>query len=167
MRIEELNDLSSVDFKNEIIKCCGSSVWVEKILDQRPFKSLDSILQVSESIWNSLTEKDWIEAFTHHPKIGDINSLREKFSSTKDWATGEQSGVDSASEEILKRLAEKNKEYEEKFGYIFIVCATGKSVDEMLEALNRRLKNKHEDEIKIAAGEQAKITKLRLEKLLA
>ena len=120
----------------------------------------------AEDQWYECSEADWLDAFTHHPKIGDVESLKKKFASTANWASGEQSGVDKASEEIIKALAEANRLYEEKFGYIFIVCATGRSAEEMLGLLHARLLHDPETEIEIAADEQNKITKLRLEKLL-
>jgi 2-oxo-4-hydroxy-4-carboxy-5-ureidoimidazoline decarboxylase len=106
-----------------------------------------------------------LEAFEQHPKIGDINSLKKQYANTVAWASNEQAGVDAASDEVLQALAKGNDDYERKFGYIFIVCATGKSAGEMLELLQSRLTNDPESEIKIGAEEQNKITKLRLEKL--
>jgi 2-oxo-4-hydroxy-4-carboxy-5-ureidoimidazoline decarboxylase len=131
-----------------------------------PADDLVELLEDAESQWWLCTEDDWKEAFAHHPKIGDINSLMKKFANTAAWASGEQSGVNTATDEIIKLLSEGNRLYEEKFGYIFIVCATGKSAIEMLNLLNERLKNIPEEEIQIAADEQNKITKLRIEKLL-
>jgi 2-oxo-4-hydroxy-4-carboxy-5-ureidoimidazoline decarboxylase len=124
------------------------------------------LLEDAEEQWWQCSEADWKEAFAHHPKIGDIDSLKKKFASTAAWASGEQSGVNAAGDEIIKALAEGNRLYEEKFGYIFIVCATGKTAKEMLELLQERIKNDPGEEIKIAAEEQNKITKLRIEKLL-
>jgi len=137
------------------------------MIERRPFKDAGHLFAVAEEMWNSLGKQDWREAFSHHPKIGDVNALREKFASTAAWASGEQSGVKNASEETLRRLAGRNAEYERKFGYIFIVCATGKSAEEMLEVLESRLKHPADQELKIAAAEQAKITRIRLEKLLS
>lgn len=135
---------------------------------ERPYSSLNEMSRTAEVVWkNQVDEADWREAFTHHPKIGDIDSLREKFTSTKAWAESEQKGAAEASEEILKNLASGNRKYEDKFGYIFIVCATGKSAAEMLALLKERLENDPEDEIAIAAEEQRKITQIRLEKLLS
>lgn len=131
-----------------------------------PADDLVELLEDAESQWWLCTEDDWKEAFAHHPKIGDINSLMKKFTNTAAWASGEQSGVNTATDEIIKLLSEGNRLYEEKFGYIFIVCATGKSAIEMLNLLNERLKNNPEEEIQIAADEQNKVTKLRIEKLL-
>ena len=106
-----------------------------------------------------------MEAFSHHPKIGDLSSLEKKFASTKEWASGEQSNVQTAAKETLIKLAEGNDAYLEKFGYIFIICASGKSADEMLSALETRLQNEHKKELYLAANEQNKITHIRLNKL--
>ena len=114
-----------------------------------------------------MTAADWREAFAHHPKIGDVESLRRKFASTSVWTAGEQSGVVGAEEAVLTALAEGNAAYEARFGYIFIVCATGKSAGEMLEILQTRLLSGPRTELRVAAEEQKKITRLRLEKLFA
>ena len=150
----------------ELSKCCGARAWVQRMLPFIPADDLVELLEDAESQWWLCNEEDWKEAFTHHPKIGDLDSLKKKFANTAVWASGEQSGVNTAKDEILNALAEGNRLYEEKFGYIFIVCASGKSAEEMLGMLNERLKNNPEDEIRIAADEQNKITLLRLEKLL-
>jgi 2-oxo-4-hydroxy-4-carboxy-5-ureidoimidazoline decarboxylase len=150
----------------ELSKCCGSSAWVNKMLPFIPADDMVELLEDAEEQWWKCTEDDWKEAFAHHPKIGDTGSLAKKFASTAQWASGEQSGVSAANKETIEALAEGNRLYEEKFGYIFIVCATGKSAEEMLGLLHARLPNTEEEEIKIAADEQNKITKLRIEKLL-
>lgn len=172
MTLEELNTLTQPELKEELLKCCGSSSWVKMMMAYFPADNMESMLEEAEEIWYECSEDDWKEAFAHHPKIGDVESLTKKFASTAHpigigWASGEQSGVDAASKETIEALAEGNRLYEEKFAYIFIVCATGKSAAEMLELLQVRLQNKPEAEIKIAAAEQNKITKLRLEKLLS
>lgn len=131
-----------------------------------PADDMVELLEDAEDEWWKCSQSDWKEAFTHHPKIGDIDSLREKVASTATWASGEQSGVNKASEETILALAAGNKLYEEKFGFIFIVCATGKSAEEMLAHLQQRLQHEPDEEIIIAADEQNKITKLRIEKLL-
>jgi 2-oxo-4-hydroxy-4-carboxy-5-ureidoimidazoline decarboxylase len=135
------------------------------MLNQPEVESLPVLFIQAEQIWSECDQSDWREAFSQHPKIGDMESLREKFASTADWASGEQSAVQSASPEVIAALAEGNRTYEEKFGYIFIVCATGKTAEEILVLLRSRLPNRPEVEIQIAAQEQLKITKLRLEKL--
>ena len=167
MTLPELNQLSIFQLKEALSTCCGSTVWVNELAKVFPVESKENLFEQADIIWFACSESDWREAFTHHPKIGDINSLREKFANTKSWAEGEQSGVSVASQQVLEDLSEGNRLYEEKFGYIFIVCATGKSAEEMLEILNARLPNSPETEILIAMQEQNKITKIRLEKLLA
>ncbi|HUM97112.1 MAG TPA: 2-oxo-4-hydroxy-4-carboxy-5-ureidoimidazoline decarboxylase [Chitinophagaceae bacterium] len=166
MTLHEFNTLPHESLIAELSKCCGARAWVQRMLPFIPADDLVELLEDAESQWWLCTEDDWKEAFAHHPKIGDINSLMKKFANTAAWASGEQSGVNTATDEIIKLLSEGNRLYEEKFGYIFIVCATGKSAIEMLNLLNERLKNNPEEEIQIAADEQTKITKLRIEKLL-
>ena len=168
MTINELNKLPKPALTEALSKCCGSTLWVENMVIIFPVADAETLMDQANTQWNKLSEADWREAFTHHPKIGgDVAALREKFASTSTWAEGEQASVKQASQETLEALAAGNTEYEQKFGYIFIVCATGKSAEEMLALLQARLSNKPEDEILIAAGEQNKITRLRLEKLLA
>lgn len=132
------------------------------MLERRPFGSRDELLVAARDEWFALTPDDWREAFGHHPKIGDRESLRRRFATTAHLSEREQSGVAGASDDVVAALADGNRAYEEKFGYIFIVCATGRTADEMLRMLNERLPNGPADEIKIAAAEQAKITELRL-----
>jgi 2-oxo-4-hydroxy-4-carboxy-5-ureidoimidazoline decarboxylase len=167
MTLHALNILPKEELKEALFKCCGSTIWVSKMLTIFPTDDLVELEEDAEEKWYECTEADWKEAFTHHPKIGDIESLKKKFAATANWAAGEQNGAALASQQILEALAKGNDEYEKKFGYIFIVCATGKSAEEMLALLQARLSNNQKDEIKIAADEQNKITKLRLEKLLA
>ncbi|HMP73462.1 MAG TPA: 2-oxo-4-hydroxy-4-carboxy-5-ureidoimidazoline decarboxylase [Kiritimatiellia bacterium] len=167
MTLDELNALTVQAALPELIKCCGSQRWAKAMCAARPFVSVDALHTAADGIWNGLSVEDWREAFTHHPKIGDIDSLRKKFATTADWASGEQSGVNQANEETLRGLAEGNRAYEETFGYIFIVCATGKSAGEMLEMLRSRLSNPPDLEIRVAGAEQQKITRIRLDKLLS
>ncbi|MFD2934283.1 2-oxo-4-hydroxy-4-carboxy-5-ureidoimidazoline decarboxylase [Spirosoma flavum] len=167
MTLSELNQLPDAQLKETLFTCCGSSSWINKLAKIFPVESKEMLFEQSDISWFACSESDWREAFTHHPKIGDINSLREKFANTKVWAEGEQSGVSVSSQQVLEDLSAGNRRYEEKFGYIFIVCATGKSAEEMLEILTARLPNSPEDEILIAMQEQNKIAKIRLEKLLA
>jgi len=167
MTLHELNILPKEQLIKELSKCCGSPAWVNKMLAFFPADDLVELLEDAEEQWYKCNEKDWKEAFEHHPKIGDIESLKKKFSSTAQWASDEQSAVSHASQQTIEALTEANRLYEEKFGYIFIVYATGKSAEEILTILQTRLQNNPEAEIEIAADEQNKITKLRLEKLLA
>jgi 2-oxo-4-hydroxy-4-carboxy-5-ureidoimidazoline decarboxylase len=138
--------------------CCGSSRWVDRMMARRPFHSREAVLGAAREEWFALSPEDWREAFSHHPPIGD----RGRFPETRRLSAREQEGVGGASEDILTALAEGNRAYEEKFGYIFIVCATGKSAEEMLALLRARMANDPQTEIGIAADEQAKITAIRL-----
>ncbi|SRR6266487_4877960 len=165
MTIAEFDHLN-IEKKRKILEqCCGSSAWVEKMLTIPPAEDLIDLFEDAEEKWYECKEADWREAFSRHPKIGALNSIKERFASTADFAAGEQSSVKDASEKVLEALAEANAAYEKKFGYIFIVFAAGKSAEEMLGMLTARLNNKPEEEIKIAMEEQNKITRLRLEKL--
>ena len=164
MTIAAFDHLDRESKKNLLLQCCGSPAWVEKMLNLPPVEDLVDLFEDAEETWYECDEEDWKEAFAHHPKIGDMDALRKKFSSDK-FAASEQDSIKNASEQILIALANGNKLYEEKFGYIFIVCATGKPAEEMLVLLNERLQNNPGDEIKIAMDEQNKITKLRLERL--
>ena len=164
MTIAEFDHLELTQKKALLHQCCGSSAWVEKMIHMPPAEDLIDLFEDAEETWYECSEDDWKEAFQHHPKIGDMDALRKKFSSDH-FAGDEQGSVSHAPEKTLQLLATRNREYEEKFGYIFIVCATGKSADEMLEILNSRLINDPEQEIKIAMDEQCKITRLRLEKM--
>jgi len=166
MTIETLNGLASSEAAAQFNLCCGATNWIKIMNQSRPFQNKNEVYQQAESIWFSLSSEDWLEAFTHHPKIGDIDSLRKKFHNTKSISKNEQSGVNNATESTLKNLAESNQLYEDKFGFIFIVCATGKSSDEMLALIKMRLNNNAKIEMQNAAKEQNKITQLRLKTLL-
>lgn len=165
MKVQAINQLSDAGAERLFTRCCASTAWVRRMLASRPFADTDSLFQLADEHWNNLTESDCLQAFAGHPQIGDLNSLREKFSDTRIWAGGEQAGINSATEATLRALAAGNKAYREKFGFIFIVCATGKSAAEMLQLLRQRLQNDRDTELKNAAAEQRKITRIRLEKL--
>lgn len=166
MTVEELNRLPAGEAKQALERCCGARAWIVEMCAGRPYASRAELMAAAERIWRSLAPDDWREAFTHHPRIGDVASLRQRFASTAAWAASEQGGAAGASEATLAALAEGNRAYEEKFGYIFIVCATGKSADQMLRLLEERLPNDPGREIANAAEEQMKIIRIRLEKLL-
>ncbi|GAB3636948.1 2-oxo-4-hydroxy-4-carboxy-5-ureidoimidazoline decarboxylase [Hymenobacter arcticus] len=167
MTLHTLNALPPTARAEALATCCGATAWVTALNQQFPFATAEALFAAADQVWQNLAEVDWREAFTHHPKIGDVNALREKFASTATWAAGEQGAVKQAPQATLEALAAGNDTYEQKFSYIFIVCATGKSAAEMLALLQARLPNEDSQEIKIAMSEQAKITRLRLEKLLA
>jgi len=164
MTIASFDHLEPEAKKALLLTCCGSSAWADKMIQMPPAEDLIDLFEDAEESWYKCTEDDWKEAFSRHPKIGDIQALRKKFTSDQ-VAADEQASVTQASEQTLQLLANANEQYEKKFGYIFIVFATGKSADEILEILNNRLRNTPEEEIKVAMDEQNKITKLRLEKI--
>jgi len=175
MTITELNHLNEEQLRTELAKCCGARAWVDKMLGYFPVADMQALVVAGEEAWYGCTEKDWLEAFSHHPRIGDMDVPAKRFGAgdaatgagTEEWAASEQSGVNTASQELLTELAEVNRTYEEKFGYIFIVCATGMSAMDMLTLLKSRMMNAPGAEINIAMMEQNKITKLRLEKLVS
>lgn len=162
---QRLDDAPVDQARRALETCCGARRWVERMLARRPFGNREALLAAAREEWFALGREDWLEAFAHHPKIGDRAALRNRVACTRHLSAGEQAGVDSAPESVVASLAEKNRVYEETFGYIFIVCASGKSADEMLALLQDRLSNDAETEIAVAAGEQAKITELRLLKV--
>ena len=165
MELTHINKLTAHEAAEAFNRCCGSREWVKLMVEQRPFPTLEDVYKSALTNWASLDRKDWLEAFSHHPKIGDLASLKKKFPTTAEIALQEQGKVAGAREETLVALAKGNKDYEEKFGFIFIVFATGKSPEEMVKLLQERLSNDPETELKTAAEEQQKITRLRLERL--
>ena len=148
------------------LRCCGSERWARAMVAEAPYPSEERLLDVANAAFDAMAEIDWLEAFRAHPKIGDLASMKKKFASTANWSAGEQGAMSEAAEELLTELAAANAEYETKNGFIFIVCATGKSPREMLTRLRERLAHTRDEELRIAAGEQRKITHIRLEKLL-
>jgi len=162
-----LNSLSEKEAYTHLEKCCVSKAWISNMVESRPFSSEEDVIKKAASIWyNDCSLDDFKEAFTGHPKIGDVESLKEKFANTKEWANNEQAKVAEANTSTIEALAKSNKAYKDKFGYIFIVSASGKSAEEMLAIINERLHFNKEDEIYIAMNEQHKITVIRLDKLI-
>ncbi len=164
--VERLNQMPRSTFVSTLTRCCGSHRWVQNMWSAAPFTDKIDVLTTAERIADTLTEEDWLEAFDHHPQIGDLESLKTRFADTASVAAEEQAGSLNAHEDTLIALAQQNQVYLQKFGFIFIVCATGKSAEEMLALLQARLSNDRDTELRIAAGEQRKITQLRLEHLL-
>jgi 2-oxo-4-hydroxy-4-carboxy-5-ureidoimidazoline decarboxylase len=161
-----LNSLPVAEARTALLRCCGSSRWVEAMLSLRPFGSHEELLGAASEVWANLGESDYLEAFAAHPRIGDdVAALRARFAATAEWSAAEQAGVAGADEATLQALAAGNAAYAERFGFIFIVCAAGKSAREMLDFLQARLAHTREQELALAAAEQAKITALRLDKL--
>ncbi len=154
-----LDGLSEDAARAVLARCCSARRWVEEMLAARPFASDAELLESAGRIWWALGREDWLEAFAGHPRIGARTTDR--------GARREQAGVDGATAATRAALTRGNRAYEERFGHVFLVCATGKTAGEMLGALRDRLANDPTTELRIAAGEQAKITRLRLETLAA
>jgi len=165
MNVGYLNSCSPSKRLEELERCCGARKWFQAVANGLPCVDAVSLKNLVDRTFSTLNEADWLEAFSHHPRIGDIDSLRKKFASTAQWASGEQSGTAVAGDEILFELKSANDQYFDKFGFIFIICATGKTAIEMLTALKARLGNDRATELGNAATEQQKITYIRLEKL--
>jgi OHCU decarboxylase len=195
MMLDDLNRLDALSAEREFLRCCGSSRWARQMTEARPFDDVETMAETADRIWASLQPTDWLEAFSAHPEIGSqasapaatpsrghANPRRgvsessrrgwgpgasgKKAGAPGGWSSEEQAGVTSASDAVLDRLAAGNRDYKARFGYIFIVCATGRSADEMLAMLDERLANDPDDELRVAAEEQRKITRLRLAKLV-
>ena len=159
-------DLAAADEAREMLfACCGSTRWVTLMLARRPFASMDRLLAAANDAWNTLSEDDWKEAFGHHPRIGERNLAQAKVAATRSLSEKEQAGVSEAPEDVMAALAGVNRAYEDRFGYVFLICATGRTAVEVLSAARERLTNDPATEIQIAAAEQAMITALRLERL--
>lgn len=165
MTFAEFNALPSTKAESLLQNCCGCTRWAAGVAAQRPFANLNALYESADTIWRNLERADWLEAFSHHPQIGEKAAMGS--ASARKWAEGEQTGARTANENVKSSLARGNQEYFEKFGYIYIVCATGKSAEEMLALLDQRLQNDPASELPIAAEQQRLITHLRLEKLLA
>jgi len=164
MSLEEFNALPAVQAETALKDCCGSSRWAAQVAALRPYETAEALYKSADSVWWKLDRGDWLEAFSRQPQIGDKPASGSAFA--RQWAEGEQSGARAASEDVKERLARGNRAYFEKFGYIYIVCATGKSAEGMLAILNQRLQNDAPSELSIAAEQQRQITRIRLDKLL-
>ena len=161
-----LNSLTADEAATELLQCCGSKRWAAELASQRPFPTEQTLIAAANEIWWSLDPSDWLEAFRSHPKIGAKKAADEVSAQSQQWSGEEQSGVANSSHETTSSLAALNDDYEQKFGFIFIICATGKTSAEMLAALRARIHHDPATELPIAAAEQSKITELRLKKLL-
>lgn len=166
MQVDELDAMAADDAGEQLRACCGSSRWVSDMVSRRPFHSFDAVSKAADDAWSKCGEKDWLEAFDHHPRIGGTESAATRSVTAKSWASGEQAAVESASGELLAELAAVNAAYERKFGHIYIVYAAGRNTEEMLDMAKARMTNDVGTELQIAAEEQRKITQLRLKKLL-
>jgi 2-oxo-4-hydroxy-4-carboxy-5-ureidoimidazoline decarboxylase len=161
------NRLPAEKAAEEILACCGSTAWARELVAHRPITDDADLMSASDEIWNRLETKDWMEAFSKHPLIGERKTPSATATQAKVWSAQEQQNVETAGEDVQRALTAANSEYELRFGRVFIVCATGKSAAEMLDILRRRLGNDEATELSEAAEEQRKITNIRLKKWLA
>lgn len=166
MTLDALNAASDADARAALARCCGAARWIDAMVRARPFADRTALLVAAERVADTLERADWLEAFAHHPRIGDRAALRARFATTAAWAADEQRGATAAEDDVLDALADGNRRYERRFGHIFIVCATGLNAADMLARLQARLGNDPARELQIAAGEQRAITRLRLFRLL-
>ena len=173
--IAHFNQLDIASAQKLMWQCCASARWCERMVASRPYHSITQLSDAADAHWQKMEQHDFLEAFRGHPKIGNSKSAgdrhgadhKDEHASTRAMATAEQSGAASASERVRASLTKHNHDYEKKFGFIFIVCASGKSAEEMLDLLQARLNNTYEQEIANAAEEQRKITQLRIGKVFA
>jgi allantoicase len=165
--IARFNNLSPSRAQKALLDCCGAKRWAERMAAQTPFADVSQFLETADKTWMQLEREDWLEAFRHHPAIGESRAKAKQSANARRWSAGEQSVAQRSPRETLATLAAENRKYETKFGHVFLICASGKSSEEILKNLRQRLANDSEAELHVAAEEQRKITRLRLEKLLA
>jgi 2-oxo-4-hydroxy-4-carboxy-5-ureidoimidazoline decarboxylase len=161
------NGLLPEEAAREILLCCGSRTWAASMASKRPIRDEASLLATSDVIWRSLGEPDWLEAFRSHPRIGESRAEDVSPAQSSVWSAQEQQKAATADAAVKMALKWANREYEQKFGRIFIVCATGKSASEILEILRRRLHNDEATELRQAVEEQRQIMHIRLKKWIA
>jgi allantoicase len=164
-RIERFNALPSTQARKELLDCCGSNKWAEQVLARRPFANASQLRDVANDVWRDLERGEWLAAFRHHPAIGAKKANAQQSSTARRWSAGEQSNAQKASPQTLAALAAANEGYRAKFGYVFLICASEKTSEEILAQLRQRMSSDPAVELKTAAEEQRKIMQLRLEKL--
>ena len=162
----KLNRLDAEEARAALLACCGSTRWAAEVAALRPFWDVGQLLRIGRRVWSELPADDWLEAFRAHPRIGESKAEKETGAEARRWAEGEQARARDATPETLDEMARANREYEARFGFIYIVCATGRTADEMLALLRERLGNDPETELRVASEEQWRITELRLKKFL-
>ena len=162
--LDRLNQMSLPAALVALGRCCSSSTWCLKMVGARPFPSRAELLKFSDLKFSSLTRREWHEAFEHHPRIGDLSAIEKSEESA--WSAQEQSSSLTASPDVLNELAEVNQKYEQRFGHVFIIFATGLETADILAEMRRRLKNDPLEEFAVAGEQHRRITSVRLEKLL-
>ncbi|MFN2563415.1 MAG: 2-oxo-4-hydroxy-4-carboxy-5-ureidoimidazoline decarboxylase [Gemmatimonadaceae bacterium] len=166
MTVAQLDALPAREAEELLKSCCGSRRWVHGMLGRRPFGDVASVVRAAEEVWWSLGPEDWRQAFAHHPRIGEREAAAEQGPRARAWSAGERRDVDSAEPDVRAALAAGNRDYERRFGHIYLVSAAGKTAEELLALLRARLSNDADTELRVAASEQAKITRLRLLELV-
>ncbi|MGA9671358.1 MAG: 2-oxo-4-hydroxy-4-carboxy-5-ureidoimidazoline decarboxylase [Terracidiphilus sp.] len=163
--LQSWNAADTSDAIESMIACCGSRRWVEAMVALRPIASVLKLSESADHVWGTMNEADWMEAFATHPRIGERKAAHATAKSAA-WSSQEQSSAVSAEASVLEELAQGNALYEQRFGFTYIVCATGKTADEMLTILNRRLTSDRATELREAAEQQRQIMQIRLGKWL-
>ena len=166
LTLAQLNALPVAEAAEQLRACCGSSRWVEAMLARRPFVNLDHLLAAADDAWRATGPRDWDEAFAHHPRIGERQAAAQVSATTGAWSAGEQATAVGGGAAVRAALAEVNAAYERRFGRIYLVCAAGRSAEELLADLAARMRNDPEREREVAVEEQRKITRLRLNTLI-
>jgi 2-oxo-4-hydroxy-4-carboxy-5-ureidoimidazoline decarboxylase len=166
LTLAQLNALPRLEAADQLRACCGSSRWVEAMLARRPFESVEHLLLVADETWRATGPEDWEEAFSHHPRIGERQAAAPVSAAASAWSAGEQRASAGSGAEGRAALAEANTAYEQRFGRIYLVCAAGRSAEELLADISERMKNDPERERGVAVEEQRKITRLRLQSLI-
>ena len=159
--LERFNQLSDEEAAGELLAVCHSRRWAKQVAAGRPYADLDALQRAADEVWLGLSPEDWREAFAAHPRIGEGGGA------AADWSRQEQAGVGGAGQDVRQRLARGNAEYEARFGHVFLISAAGRDAGEILAALDERLGNDPATELRVAAGEHRRITRLRLERLMA
>jgi allantoicase len=164
--LQLVNAMTHGEARAALQDCCGAPRWLGGMLSERPFDSAEALFAASEKAFSTLSREDWLEALRHHPRIGERKADRTQSAQSSAWSAKEQSGIDEAGRAELAEMARLNRDYENRFGFVFLICATGRTLTEMTAALRQRLTNDPDTELAVAAAEHRRITKLRLEKLL-
>jgi len=163
--LEAWNKADVTTAQDAMLNCCGARRWAVAMVALRPIGSIAELSAAADRVWSEMEEADWMEAFTCHPRIGERKTMHASAQSAA-WSLQEQSSTAAAAERVLAELAAGNVLYEQRFGFTYIVCATGKSAEEMLAILNRRLARDRATELREAAEQQRQITQMRLGKWL-
>jgi 2-oxo-4-hydroxy-4-carboxy-5-ureidoimidazoline decarboxylase len=166
LTLEQLNGMPAAEAAEHLRACCGSSTWVAAMLRRRPFDSIAALFASADESWRAMGPADWDEAFAHHPRIGERQAAVPVSAAARAWSAGEQSNMARAAAATRAAMAEANAAYQRRFGRMYIVCAAGRSAEELLADVEARMRNDPESERSVAAEEQRKITSLRLRSLV-